>query len=248
MTLSYDRSSLPVREDIVRAHQDFWRRLAAPGAWWTGVQRLSIAQEARAAEHCPLCAERKAALSPYTVDGRHASDSELPSAAVEAVHRLVTDPGRLTKAWFDTVTGAHDGAIRVEQYVELLGTVVAIVSIDQFCRAIGLALHDLPVAVGGQCSAYRPQAAQMQDAWVPMVPVDNANTPEADLWPSGRGGNVIRAMSLVPEEVRTLNALSAAHYLPNAQVRDPAAHKGALSRAQMELTAGRVSAQNGCYY
>jgi hypothetical protein len=48
--------------------------------------------------------------------------------------------------------------------------------------------------------------------------------------------------------VRTLNDLSAAHYLEMHQVPDPTASRGALSRPQMELVAGRVSALNGCFY
>ncbi len=81
-----------------------------------------------------------------------------------------------------------------------------------------------------------------------MVPVDNSGTPEADLWAPGKAGNVIRAMSLVPDEVRTLNELGAVHYLPNAWVRDPSASQGALTRPQMELVAGKVTALNDCYY
>ena len=60
--------------------------------------------------------------------------------------------------------------------------------------------------------------------------------------------NVIRAMSLVPDEIRTLKDLSTAHYLKNSQVRDPKASRGPLSRAQMELIAGRVSVLRECFY
>ena len=81
-----------------------------------------------------------------------------------------------------------------------------------------------------------------------MVPNDNADTPEADLWPADRTGNVIRAMSLVPDEVRTLSDLSAVHYLANERVRDQAASQGRLTRPQMELIAGKVSVLNDCFY
>ncbi len=81
-----------------------------------------------------------------------------------------------------------------------------------------------------------------------MVPANNAGTPEADLWPAGRTGNVIRAMSLVPDEVRTLSDLSEVHYLPNARVRDPSASQGSLIRSQIELVAGRVAVLNDCFY
>jgi hypothetical protein len=55
-------------------------------------------------------------------------------------------------------------------------------------------------------------------------------------------------MSLVPDEVRTLNDLGAVHYLRNSQVRDLSAAAGTLSRMQMELIAGRVSALRRCFY
>ena len=60
--------------------------------------------------------------------------------------------------------------------------------------------------------------------------------------------NVLRALSLVPDAVRQLKELSTAHYLPIDDVVDPRARGPVLSRAQMELVAGRVSALNECFY
>ncbi len=82
-----------------------------------------------------------------------------------------------------------------------------------------------------------------------MVDIHNAGTPEEDLWVSGKTGNVVRAMSLVPDEVRTLCELSDAHYLAMPLVRQPGVDAGrALNRSQIELVAGRVSALNQCFY
>lgn len=243
--LSYESAPLPIPRRFRDAHQRFWSRLGLPGAWWSGAERIAIAQEVRQASTCRLCAKRREALSPNAASGTHDTASDLPLSAVEAVHRLVTDPGRLTRAWFDSVVGEE---VTVEQYVELLGTVVALVSIDEFCRAIGMPLHPLPQPAAGEPSHYRPAAAVADDAWVPMIPADGNSGTEADLWPRGRTGNVIRAMSLVPDEVRTLNDLSAVHYLPNHLVGDPRARGEHLDRQQMELVAGRVSALNQCYY
>ena len=80
--------------------------------------------------------------------------------------------------------------------------------------------------------------------------LDNSGTPEEDLWPPNRTGNVIRALSLAPDEVRTLHDLGGAHYIDHGLVRDPSASRkgGALSRAQIELVAGRVSILNDCFY
>jgi hypothetical protein len=243
--LHYESAPLPIPERLRDAHQRFWDRLRAPGAWWTGVERVAIAREVRQARVCSLCTARREALSPNGVSGIHDTATELPLRAVEAVHRIVTDPGRLTHSWFESVVGEE---VTVERYVELLGTVSALLSIDEFCRATGMPLHRLPQPASGEPGHYRPAAAAADDAWVPMIPADGNVGAEADLWPRGRTGNVIRAMSLVPDEVRTLNDLSAVHYLPNHLVGDPRAHGEHLDRQQMELVAGRVSALNQCYY
>jgi hypothetical protein len=70
---------------------------------------------------------------------------------------------------------------------------------------------------------------------------------EADLFGGSRTGNVIRALSLVPDEVRGLKDLSAAHYLAMDEMID--LDKGrSIDRRQVELIAGRVSALNECFY
>ena len=82
-----------------------------------------------------------------------------------------------------------------------------------------------------------------------MVPSDNEGTAEADLWVANRTGNVVRAMSLVPDEVRTLRDLSSVHYLPMADVRTAGKNRGGpLTRSQMELIAAKVSMLNDCFY
>ena len=245
-TISYSDSTYPIRPDFAEAHNRFWKSLARPGAWWTGAGRVAIAREARAAPGCRLCRAAKAALSPAAVGGEHDRVSDLPETAVDAVHRIVTDAARLTRSWYRRRldSGLSDG-----HYVELVGIVVALASVDAFCRAMGLPHRPLPDPRPGEPSGYRPKRLATDEGWVPMVPPENAGTPEADLWPSGRTGNVIRAMSLVPDAVRTLKDLSAVHYLANENVRKAGVDRGGtLSRSQMELIAGRVSALNQCYY
>lgn len=246
MTITYQQSGHAVRADIGEAHGRYWERLARPGAWWSGAERVAIARESRAARRCGLCRARKEALSPYTVAGEHAAAADLPAVAVEAVHRITTDAPRLTRAWYEGLLaqGLGEG-----QYVEIVGTVVSTLSIDSFCEALGVAEHPLPAPVGGAPSRYRPERLERETGWVAMVPPDNEGTVEADLWVANRTGNVVRAMSLVPDEVRTLRDLSAAHYLPMADVRKPGKNRGGpLTRSQMELIAAKVSLLNGCFY
>ena len=99
--LTYAHVSAPVRKEFAESHQRFWDRLAAPGAWWTGAERVAMARETRAARHCPYCQERKAALSPHGVSGSHTPVTDLPAAAVEVLHAVMNDAGRLTRKWYE---------------------------------------------------------------------------------------------------------------------------------------------------
>ncbi len=217
---------------------------AAPAHGWTAAERIAIAAETRAAWNCRLCAERKEALSPDAVSGAHDSpETSLPAAAVEAIHRLVTDASRISKPWLD---GLYEQGLTDGQYVELVGTVTSVVSIDSFCLALGLALHVLPEPVAGAASGYRPANLDNDTAFVPMLDADLTGTPEEDLWPATGAPNVYRALSLVPDEPRGFLSLSAAHCLGGPGV--VATEDSALNRPQIELLAARVSVLNECFY
>lgn len=114
---------------------------------------------------------------------------------------------------------------------------------------MGIALEPLPEPVPGEPLRRRPGSALPGAAWVPMLPSRKAPGEDADLFP-GPAPYVIRAMSLVPEAVRWLKELSAAHYLSvdGGEMFDFVNGKGPLNRAQTELIAGRVSAVNECFY
>jgi len=245
LEIDYARAPLPVRDDLRAAHQRQWARLARAGAWWTGAERVALAAEVRAASECALCRERAAALTPAAVPGEHGPAGALPAPAVDAVHRISSDPGRLSRGWLE---GLEAQGLEAGPYVELLGVVVTTLSIDAFCRGIGAELHPLPEPQPGAPSHYRPAGLRDAGAYVPMLPARRIAGPEADLYGRmGRMGNVIRAMSLVPDEVRGLLDLSAAHYVGEDHFLDLAGVRS-LSRAQMELVAGRVSALRECFY
>ena len=242
----YSAASYAIRPDIPAAHRAAWERLARPGSWWSGAERVAIAAEVRAARGCALCAERKQALSPESVQGEHDSPGSLPASAIEVVHRITSDPARLSRSWFERIASA---GLSDAHYVELVGILVAVVSIDGFHHALGLPLEPLPEPVPGEPSRYRPARAEGGPAYVPMIPAGGATGAESDLWSRTRTANVIRALSLVPDAVRQLKELSSAHYLAMDDVANPAAGGGrAISRAQIELLAGRVSALNECFY
>ncbi len=241
----YAASPAPVREDIVRAHGRVWERMACPGTWWTGAERVAMAAEARHATGCALCSERKRALSPYAIQGAHDTLGVLPSPVVDVVHRIRTDPGRLTRAWFD---GVMASGLADAQYVEIVGVVATVVGADTFARAIGVSPAPLPDPQPGGPSRLRPAAATDQGAWVPMIAPEDASGSEADLYGEARFvPNIRRALSLVPAEARGFADLSSVHYFAIDDMMDLTRQR-AITRPQIELLAARVSALNQCFY
>jgi hypothetical protein len=232
--------NVSIRADLSAAFDSALANMAAPGAWWTGAERLAIAREARAALDCDLCAERKAALSPYAVERAHGRDELLPDAVVDMVHRIASDPGRLSRRVYDDAILA---GIEPARYAETLGVIVRTVNIEYFHRAVGLASPALPRPVDGKPTAAVPDGLVSGEAWLPMLPTRHAEFGGAPM------PNVGRAMSAAPHEVRAMGELAAAEYMNMGRVADPTFDPGrVISRAQMELIAGRVSAINECFY
>src|SRR3990170_5985122 len=99
--LDYSAAGIPVRADLQAAHRAIWDQLRSPGTWWTGAQRVTVAAETRHAACCVLCRRRKTALSPGSVQGAHDTLGALPASAVDVIHRVRTDPARLSRSWFD---------------------------------------------------------------------------------------------------------------------------------------------------
>ena len=245
MNFDYSASAYAIREDIPDAHRDVWRKIGEPGSWWRGADRVAFIQESRNARSCAACAKRRTALSPEGDFGPHYTTTNLPEVVVDVVHRLTTDPARLSRTWLG---GVNVRGVTDEEYVEILGVVVAAISIDALHRALGLPLEPLPRPTPGEPSGYRPPGAGDSGAWVHTVQPEHAGESEADLYPGGRTGNVISAMSLVPDAVRMLLRLSHAHYLPLQCIRTPNdSADRALSRIQIELLAGRVSSLSDCF-
>lgn len=240
-----DPSSLPIPAALATELERAWDRLAAPGTWWTGAERIAIAAEVREAASCALCATRKAALSPYAAPGDHDHAGILPDPVVEVVHRLATDAGRLKQSWLRTMLG--DG-LSEAQYVEIVGVVAMITALDTLDRALGLPLRALPAPQPGEPTHARPRGAKPGLAWVSTVAPEDMTDGDVNPYPVHGEKNIHRALSLVPQEVMNFFDLDVELYLRDHEIRDFGTEYRALSHPQIELLAGRVSALNGCYY
>jgi hypothetical protein len=237
---------LPIRDDLSAAHARAWTRIARPGTWWDGAARVAIAAETRHASGCPLCRRRKEALSPLAIEGSHDSLGQLPEIVVEVVHRVRTDPARLSERWYRRVVA---GGLTEERYVEIVSLVGHIVAIDTMARGLGLDARPLPSPEPGSPSRYSPAGAKPGGAWVPWIEPQDASEAEAGFYPADRPpANIMKAMSLVPDEARGFFDLVTHQYLPGAVMRDFSREYRAISHAQIELLAARVSALNRCLY
>jgi len=141
---------LPIRDDLTEAFRHVWTRLAAPGTWWTGPERVAIAAVARAA---------------------YASDDippvDLPAPAVEAAEILGRRPAAVTK---DHVAKWEENGLDPYRYVELIGVVSQVTAVDTFHRALAVDLEPLPKAIAGEPSNELPETpAKVTKAWVPMT-------------------------------------------------------------------------------
>lgn len=240
--LDYAAAGVPVRDDLRAAHATVLEYFRRPGSWFSGAQRIAIAEESRLARRCPLCRERKAALSPEHAEGAHATQGMLPSALVDVVHRVRSDPGRLSRRVFETALAA---GVPAGEYVEAVGIVSFCAGLDSQCRALGIPEFPLPSPLPGAPTRYVPEGLKEGIAWVPLLAPEDASGPEADLYAGASFvPNIIRALSLVPDHVRLLRHWSDAHYVT---LTDLSARR-ALDRTQIELVAARVSARNECFY
>lgn len=240
---------MEIRSNLTRSHDRVWREIAQPGTWLTGAKRVALGAETRTARKCALCRERKAALSAKGVAGEHETrTADLTPAEIELVHKLVTDPGRITRQWVDDLLGA---GMRDTEYVEIAGLVSAIVVVDTFHAAVGIPLRVLPEPQSGEPRYKRPRTAVVENSYVPMVPVEGLVDDYEDLYQASPFvPNVHRAFSLVPDATRLADDLMASHYFPYEQV--PAYtdedHAYAINKMQMEMVASRVSIHNDCFY
>ncbi len=244
-------SVLDIRSDLCRVLDVAWSKVGAPGTWWTGEERVAVAAETRQAVHCQFCRARKEAASASMVAGRHDNAVVLPPPAIESIHRIRTDPGRLGQSWYGSVTAA---GLSEERYVELVGVVAVVVAVDTFRRAAGLPTLPLPRALPGEPSRRRPRGAKPGLAWMPTLAPEDREADDPDLYvehPGPRqrgGGNVHRALSLVPHSMIHWWDMFETMYLPSAWMRDFGREYRAISHAQIEMLAARVAALNQCLY
>ncbi len=204
--------------------------VAGAGDWLTGDQRVEVWRHVRDATTNDLDQRRRAALSPFTITDEHPGTDLLSPAAVEIVHRVASDPGRLTRAWAEPLIAV----LGEETFTELVGVVAIVCVVDRFHEGVGEPLPDLPEPRPGTPSCLRPDGVGDVGAWV----AQSTGTTVA---------NVSRTLSLVPITNVTWRELVTTHYSRGAEFM-VAVWDRPLSRPQVELIASRSTTWNECFY
>lgn len=230
--------------DTAKAVDESWAELGRAGTWWTGAERVAIAGQVRAARGSALAAERKAALSPYSVPKVSTGADGLSAEVVDAVHRLTTDPGRITRRFLDDLVAA---GLEPEAVVELVAIVSFVSLADSLDVATGEPERPLPAPQPGEPSRAREPGLETGPAWVPTVDPARAEGRTQMLYGMVKGDagfvfHVARALTSVPDAMATFFRAFAASYHTHGPT------KGALSRPQVELLAASTSSINECFY
>lgn len=204
--------------------------LATAGDWTTSEERIAAWRHVRDARSNALDLRRLEAVTPHAVAEQHPADEVLSATDVEVVHRVASDPGRLTRAW------AEDAMAEIgeERYTELVAVVAIARTLDAFEDAMGLPHQELPDPVPSEPTKHRPDDVGDIGAWVSQ----STGLTRA---------NVSRTFSLVPTTNAIWRTLVDTHYSRGAQFMDLSWDR-ALTRPQVELVAARTTAGNECFY
>ena len=245
MAQPYDDTPVAIRADLRGALNRAHERLAQAGDWLDGKQRLAVLAEARHAWNCPLCRDRRAALSPYAVDGAHDQVADLPAPWVDVIHRVVTDSGRLSERWYEE---AQSGGMAEDEMIEVISVAVQAVVIDCFTAGIGMVSPAMPPAEAGSPPRQRRPDAKKGPGWASTIAPEDAAADFAAYYDNDSHFYIRRSLTLLPDETRRLWDLLNCLYMEDPRLYELDGMERHISRAQMEFLAARASALLGCYY
>lgn len=240
MSLYLD-SELPVPESITAIHEDELLSFARPGTWGTARQRTAIVAEARKAR----C---EAGVQERIGDEALADKAELPEAARRLAREVALGGTGIDRKFSEQAQadGLAEGA-----YVEIVGLVVRLAHLDVFARGIGVPSRQLHEPVEDRTpSMETPSVAKQEGFFTASIPSAPAGGDLAvELFGKEPAPNIVRSLSLVPDEARRLNNILNHEYFSLETIFDLTfSSLEGVSRPQLELVAARVSALNQCFY
>jgi hypothetical protein len=213
-------AGLEVSAAVAAVVGEQWAAFGEPGTWWTGSERVAIAEVARAARR------QMPGSGPAPVPGQVAE--QISGVAQRAAALIASAPHRIDRTVVDGFEA--DGLGRVA-YTEIVGIVARVVALDTATLGLGAGLAPVPSPRSGDPTRETVARARRRSAYVPM----------------DGGAGPTTALSSVPSENRAQEQLHGALYLSYAEMGDYRIVKG-LTRVQMETVAARTSLLNECFF
>ena len=240
MSQTYSDSSFAIRADLAAVHSTTMESFSAPGTWFEAKERREIVALSRRAR-----AERGFQIQDYTDE---VQDIDLPSGALKLIEMVSCEAEKIDKHFYLALVS---NGLLAEQYVEIVGLVTRAMSVDTFCRSLGLSMCLLAHARDGVPSKQLPDTVTIDHAWVPIIPAGpKGGAPAQALYgETDFVANIFSALSLVPDEASGVMQLGQTQYVKARDFQNFKFFRDEnFSRAQLELVAARISALNNCFY
>lgn len=240
MSQTYSDSSFAIRADLAAVHSTTMESFSAPGTWFDAKERREIVALSRRAR-----AERGYEIRGYTDEVQNV---DLPAGALKLIKMVSCEAEKIDKNFYLELVS---NGLHAEQYVEIVGLVARAVSVDTFCRSLGLSIRLLADARDGVPSKQLPDTATIDHAWVPIIPAGpKGGAPAQALYGETEFvANIFSALSLVPDEASGVMQLGQTQYVEARDFQNFKFFRDEnFSRAQLELVAARISALNNCFY
>ena len=201
-----------------------WANLTTAGPTLNAGERLAVIATARRA----WASAPGAGHSAGGHIGREHSGDGHGSPLEDAAFWLAKDAGGLTR---EVVDQLEQRGLDRYRYLETVGVVARLASLDFYARGVGAALLPAPPDDGSSPSGEVHPDAAITNGWVPAT------------------GPLFAPASLdaLPAEGLALRDVHEAMYMPMAEMGDPA-FVDVLTRAQIEFIAARTSFLNECFY
>ena len=240
MTL-YADSRYPVSPEIEALHDEELQSYAQSGTWGTAAQRTAIAATARMAQ----CEQ---GLQESVDDEELTAQAKLPDAAFQLARAVAVDSHNIDRKFCQDIQaqGVSEGA-----YVEIVALVSRLSNMDVFARGLGIPPRKLREPADDTLPSFeRPSEAVDEGFFTASVPsAPQGGALAESLYGKMPTGNILRAVSLVPDEARRVIRLVSQQYFRAEHLLNfTVSSDHALSRAQIELVATKVSEHNLCFY
>ena len=214
-----------VDEEIIQSFGIIWDHLGESGAWWTGAQRIAIAEEVRISAPRPLWDK-----APHLGSFSDEVDGQLTYFEKGIVERVTVEPSSIDLETYQEIISR----IGEDKYAELAAVVSQVVPIDHLHDALGIEREQLPPVNDTATTMERPEDLVYDVGFLPTLPTDGLP-------------HVAVALSLALADNARRMLLVRSMYSGQSFEEMVWTHRN-LSRPQIELVAARTSALNECFY